>query len=371
MLNSLKRLDKKFLVMVGFIIGLPIIIIVFLAVIRGCGNVKITHENYEQKMISAFEKYINDTDKTPTEEGETLTVELSTLVEEGYIKSTQSLLDDDTCSGSVSVRRNGSSVEANNGGYLNYTVDLSCDGYVTVHLVDKLKEELTTEDSGLYQDGDGYIYKGKKPKNYITFFGINYRIMSIDKNGILKLVKSEPEAINRVWDNKFNVDTNRSSGKNIYKDSLILEFLLNDYDNVKKISIDAKPYIVAYNACIGRRSANDYSIDSAKDCAEVLEKQVISLLSISDYAKASLDSDCVGLNSLSCNNYNYLHGVASSTWTSNVSLDNTYEVLYLSDGRISQQNANTSNYYNIVIYIDGELLYTSGSGSLEDPYVIE
>lgn len=371
MIDALKKMDKKFLIIAGLIICLPIIIIMFLAIIQGCGNRKVSPEKYEEKMISALEKYIEDADKTPKKEGEILTVKLSTLVDKEYIKSTEDLLDDSTCKGSVSVRRNGASVESTKGGYLNYTVNLECKEYKTTHLVDKLKENIVTEESGLYQDGEVYIFKGNKVKNYINFFGYVYRIVSIDKDGVLKLVKSESEGTGRIWDNKYNTETNSSSGKNIYKDSVILESLLDDYANDRKIDSSARKHIVAYNSCIGKRSNINYSIDSSLDCSENLENQVISLLNVSDYAKASLDSECKDLNSYSCDNYNYLSGVADSTWTLNTSSDNTYEVIYLSNGIMDVQNANVRDYYNIVIYIDGNELYTSGDGSEKNPYVIE
>ena len=371
MVSALKRMDKKFLIFAGLIICLPILLIVFLAVIRGCRNTKISYDEYERKMVISFEEYLKDADKIPTEEGEYVTVKLATLVDKGYIKSTSDLIDDSSCSGSISVRRNGSSVESTNGGYLNYIVDLTCKNYKTTHLIDKLKEKIVTEESGLYQIEDGYIFKGNKPKNYITFFGHTYRIMSVDKNGILKLIKTEPEATNRKWDDKYNVETNRSSGKNIYKDSVILDFLINDYENPKKISSKAKEEIVAYDVCVGKRNSNNFAIDSSIDCSEKLQKQVISLLSVSDYANASIDPNCASLDSRSCNNYNYLYGVVSSTWTMNGSLDNTYDVLFLADGIMSSQIANTYSEYSIVIYIDGNRIYTSGSGSSDDPYVIE
>jgi len=370
MVNALKRMDKKFLIMAGLIICLPIVLIIFLAIIQGCGNNKITHEKYEEKMISALQNYAKDTDKLPTEEGEVLTVELSKLVSKGYLKSTEELLDDTTCEGSVSVRRNGSSIENNNGGFLSYTVDLKCKAYSTVHLVDKIKEEVTTEGDGLYKDNDSYIFKGKKVKNYITFFGQNYRIVSIDKDGVLKLVKAEAEMPEKLWDNKFNVETNRTTGKNIYKDSVMLDYLLNDYANPKKFTEQAKEYMIAYDVCTGKRSATNYEINSSIDCSEKLEKQIISLLNVSDYSKASLDPDCLNLKSLSCNNYNYLYGSASSTWTLNGPLENTYEVILLSNGLMELVNANTYNSYNLVIYIDGNHLYSTGIGSSNDPYVI-
>jgi len=177
--------------------------------------------------------------------------------------------------------------------------------------------------------------------------------------------------VTRIWDNKFNVETNRASGKNIYKDSIMLDYLLNDYVNPKKFTKKSKQQIISRDVCVGKRSINDLSIDITKDCSEVLEKQIISLINISDYARASLDPECKNLKDLSCNNYNYLYGIASSSWTLNGSADNTYEVAFLSDGITHFQNANTFMSYNIVIYIDGNQIYTTGTGSLNDPYVIE
>ena len=58
MLRALKSMDKKFLIMAGAIVGLPILLIVFLAVLRGCGDSKLSPEAYEEKMLTAAEKYM-------------------------------------------------------------------------------------------------------------------------------------------------------------------------------------------------------------------------------------------------------------------------------------------------------------------------
>lgn len=372
MVEALKKLDKKFLIIAGCIILLPIVLILFLAIIQGCSNRKITHEKYESKMISSFEKYLKDENAIPTNESETVKVELKELVEKGYIKSPEKLLGDDTCNGSVSVIRNGASIERNAGGFLNYTVNLECKDYSTVHLVDKIKENIVTDGTaGLYLVGEEYIFKGNKPKNYINFFGKDYRIVSVDKNGILKLVRNEPELTTRVWDNKYNVEVNHNYGKNIYKDSNILNSLLEDYSNGKKISKVAKSHVIGYNVCIGKRSSTDYSVSRDIDCSETLEDQVVSLLNISDYALASLDPDCNSIVSKACNNYNYLRNIASSTWTLNTISDNSYQVLYIASGLSEIQNANMYNEYNMVIYIDGNELYQEGTGSDLDPYIIK
>lgn len=371
MIDALKKLDKKFLIIAGCLIIIPILLIIFLAIIQGCSNKKINYSSYESKMITAATNYFKKNDLLPKEESDVKKISLSELVEGKYIKSSGKLLKDDTCTGSVTVRRNGSSIEENEGGFLNYIVDLKCKDYSTTHLIDKLKDNIVTEGSGLYKLENSYVFKGDSPKNYITFYGKNYRIMSIDSNGILKLIKVEPETTSRIWDNKFNTEVNYSYGKNIYKDSAILKYLISDYLNTKKINKSAKEHIVAYDACIGKRKSNDLSINKTTDCSEVLEKQVISLVSVSDYSMASLDSECKSIYSRSCNNYNYLYRVANSTWTMNAISDNTYEVLYISSGLARHDRANIYLGYNLVIYVDGNELYIEGSGTEKDPYVLK
>lgn len=371
MINALKKLDKKFLIIAGALIIIPILLIIFLVIIQGCSNRKMNYDSYENKMIAAAKTYFKKNDMIPTEEAKTAKVTLAELVENKSIKAPKKALKDETCTGSVTVRRNGSSIEKNDGGFLNYTVDLKCKDYSTTHLVDKLKENIVTSESGLYKENNTYIFKGDSPKNYINFFGIDYRIMSIDENGILKLVKTESESASRIWDNKYNTEVNHTYGKNIYKDSEILKYLKNDYFDPKKINKKSREHIVAYNSCIGKRSSKDYTISKEIDCSEVLENQVISLINVSDYANASTDPDCKSVNSMSCNNYNYLYLSASLTWTLNPISDNTYQVIYLSNGMMRIENASYYNEYNIVIYIDGNELYTEGSGTKEKPYIIK
>ena len=371
MVEALKKLDRKFLMIAGFIILLPIILIVFLALIQSCGNRKTTYENYEQKMIKASEKYLSKKNKIPTLESELVTVKLDTLVDEKYIKSPKKELKDDSCTGEVKVRRNGSSIETNNGGFLNYTVSLNCDKYQTVTLADKIKENVVTSESGLYKVGDEYIFKGDRANNYIKFFDKKYRIVSIDNNNIIKLVSSEQDETYRIWDNKYNIETNMNSGKTIFKDSVIRESLLSIYKNKRRISNEAREHLIAYNICTGKRNKSDDTISRSVDCSERLDNQIISLLNVSDYALASYDPDCVTLKSKSCRNYNYLSSIASYGWTINPVSENTYEVFTFDGGVIGYKEASSSNRYTFVIYIDGDELYQNGMGSENNPYIIK
>ena len=368
MVEALKKLDRKFLITFGVLILLPIVLIIFLAIIQGCSNGKMSYEKYQDKMISSLKSYLKN--DVPTEEGEFVVVNLNTLVEKGYIKDSKKALNDD-CSGFVTVRRNGSSIESNNGGFLNYTVTLNCNNYNTLHLSDKLKEKVVTSESGLYKVGDEYIFKGDNADNYIQFFGKNYRIVSMDKDGIIKLVDSNEQEQYSIWDNKYNSEIDKNYGKTIFKDSTILKTLLSIYDNKQKISKDSKAHIVAYDVCTGKRSKNDLTVSREVDCSTRLEKQVISLLNVSDFALASTDSECNSLESKSCRNYNYLYRVAPYTWTMNSISEDSYNVFYYVGGTAYYQKASTNNVFSYVIYIDGNELYQSGEGTKNNPYILK
>ena len=371
MVNALKKMDKKFLIFASLILGLPIVIIILLALLQSCKNSRISYADYEQKMISAAEKYVSEEKVKTLKEGETLEISLKKLISKEYIKSTDKLLGDNSCEGSIIVRKNGSTIEENEGGFLNYIVNLKCDSYETKTLNSSLMKNLTTEGAGLYESNGIYVFKGEDVKNYINFYGQQYRIMSIDENGLIKLLKAEAESLNKYWDVKYNTEVDNSFGKNIYADSSIIKELLTVYLDNKKISKSARKHLVSKNLCVDSRNLEDLTKDVKTECNNVLENQAIALIDVTDFASASLDVECVNIKSKSCRNYNYMKNLHLSTWTYVGVSNNTYDVYYLSNGIINSEHANKYLSYNIVIYIDGNETYISGDGSEKFPYVIE
>ena len=363
----LKKFDKKFIYICGILLGLPIILIIFLAMFRGCSS-GVSYSSYENKMVSAAKKYVKEKKKSPKIDGEVVTINLDDLIKDDYIKDPEKALEDNSCTGSVTVRNNGSSVESNKGGYYMYIPDLKCDKYKTTHIIDKLMEDVVTSKSGLYQVEDGYVYKGDKVNNYISFFDKKYRILSIDSNGILKLVKVSPEKSRITWDKKYNTESKKISGKNDYSDSNIIDELLTKYT---KMSEKQKQHMIGYNVCYGNRSLEYKNVDKANECYKTLENQFVSVMNTYDYAMASYDTECNKIAAGSCRNYNYLYNTLDTTWLMNGVLDNSYEVYYYATGTIETSNANASRKYNMVIYIDGNELFDKGDGSENNPYIIK
>lgn len=363
----LKKMDKKFLYICGGLILLPLLFIILLVAMRGCSG-KITYNLYESKMVNAAQKYFKKNDLLPKNEGEKISVSLDELVKNDYLKSADKSLKEKNCTGSVSVRNNGISVKENKGGYYLYIPNLVCDGYKSTTILDKLLENVVESQSGLYKTDDGYVFKGAKVNNYLSFFGKNYRIISIDNDGIMKLVKVDSEKVKVTWDNKYNTERNRISGKNDYSDSNIIDELRSKY---LKMAEKNKKHLIGYSVCYGNRSTQDRSVSKTYECSKKLDNQFLSILNTYDYAMASYDSECVKISSGSCRNYNYLYKTLETTWLMNGLIDNTYEVYYYSTGVIELSSANASKKYNLVIYLDGSELYTEGNGTLDKPYVIK
>ena len=370
MFQALKGVSKSALILLIMVVGLPILIIIILALLQSCTN-KSSYDKYEDKMITAANKYFTKKDLLPESPGESEMVTLDTLVTGEYIKSPEKALKDTNCEGYVVARKNGDVEQLSLTGKVEYNVYLKCDDYKSNTLYENIMTDLTTSGSGLYKDSKYYVYKGEDVKNYLKFYGKTYRIMSVDENQVVKLLSVNDGNYTRPWDDKYNIEVENSYGKTIYKDSFILKMLLDDYGTDRIISKEARQHIVSYDVCIGKRDRYDTSISWDIDCSEKLTNQVVSLMSVSDYARASLDPDCNSIEERSCGNYNYLYDAISNTWTTNAVMDSSYEVFYINSGTAQVGYASDYNPYNMVIYIDGNELVNSGSGSETDPYIIE
>lgn len=365
MLEALKNTNKKLLYTIILILIIPIIIIIFLALIQSCGNRKMTYSKYEEKLILATQNYLKAKDKLPVNIGEVSKVNLDTLVKENYVKSPEEAIGDSTCKGEVYARK----ITDEN---TNYIVSIDCEKTKENGKSLKLQilDNIVSSDDGVYKVENEYVYKGEEPNNYITIGSITYRILSMDENNIVRLISPRAESAPSSWDNKYNIDVDASYGINIYEDSVIRKKLQQKYESTKKDMVELKKYIIPYKVCVGKREINNNSISRQLDCKETLENQYISLINVSDYARASLDKNCTSTIAKSCRNYNYLKNVISSSWTMNVVSNNTYQAYYISSGMLNYRKLNTYSYYNTVIYIDGNEKIVSGDGSKESPYML-
>ncbi len=365
MLDKIKQIDKKFLMIGGVLIGAIVLVIILMVVIKLLAGPGKNYSKLEEKLQKAAQDYLKDNPESIPEEGSSIVLDAETIISAGNMSSMDKYVDD-TCTGYVTIM--------NNSGLSLYLPHIECTEYHTVHLSDKIIEDQLVEDpdnpyqGGLYQVGDEYIFKGKSVNNYISFGGLLWRVLRVDENGNLRVVKAEAESRKRIWDNKYNVDIKRSYGINDYQNSYLKEVLDANYKEIKDKN---KAHLIPHDVCIGKRSKNDLSLSYDIDCSEVLPGQYLSVVNTLDFPMASLDENCTYVGSGACTNYNYLYSTVTSSWTSIGSADISYEAFYIGGGYINTQRTNKNSAFHWLIYLSGQELYTSGSGTKDDPYVIQ
>ena len=361
----MKKLDKKFYITCGIILLIPIVFLILMFLLRGCTS-KISHEKYEELMVKKAKIYAKNHKMLPKENKHTI-IKLDNLIEDGF-KSPEKRLKDSSCNGSVEIINNSNSLLKDEQYF--YIPYLECDNYKTTYLKDHILNSLTESKSGLYKVGNEYIFKGDKVNNYISLYGEIYRIIKIDEDGNLKLIKEKwQDSYN--WDGKYNISKNEYVGINNYIDSNILDKLTNDYKIDKIINKKLKSIIIPHDVCVGKRVSTDLSLNTTTECNEKIDNQVIMLPSITDYTQASYDENCKQIGDLSCTNFNYMNKFIDTTWTVNTVSDDTSLVYYIDSLGPQLESASKYKKYNWVFYIDSEQLYQGGTGTVQDPYVIK
>ena len=361
--NVNKKLFKYMFIAIGTFVGILLIIGIVKLIV---GN-KLSYQKIEDKMQKAAVAYLNDKDtelSLPTG-NEVISIDVEDLVVNKNIKELSKYIKDKnvSCSGNVVVRKQ-------NEEYL-YIPYLDCgDAYKTTALKDYIidKQGIVTEGDGLYYLNNEYIYRGEYVNNYVSFAGQTWRILNIDADGNIKLLQDETKMRN-YWDNRYNVDAKASVGINNYELSRINKALNDLYDEI--FSADDKKYITNKNLCVGRRFVGDTTKDGQTECAEILENQKIGLIQMDEYLIVSLDSNCKKIRDGACQNYNYLSKYSESWWSITPNAVDTSNVYEIYGGIANTSNASITKLVRASVYLNNDIIYVSGDGSKENPYVFK
>lgn len=360
--NVNKKLFKYMFIVIGAFVGILLIIGIVKLII---GN-KLSYQKIEDKMQEATISYLKDDDidiELPSGD-EIITVKVEDLVANKNMKELSKYVKNDEikCSGHVIVRQQNSE-------YL-YIPYLDCgDAYKTSNLKDYIidKQGIVESGDGLYAINNEYIYRGEYLNNYVSFAGQTWRILKIDVDGNIKLLQNDTK-IRNVWDNRYNVEAKSSVGINNYELSRVNKALNGIYND---FSDNDKKYIATKNLCIGKRFIGDTTSDGKTECAELLENQNIGLIQVNEYIIASLDSNCKKVRDGACQNYNYLSKYSDEWWTITPNAVDTHNVYQITRGIINTSNASISKLLRPSIYLNSDVIYVSGDGSKENPYVFK
>ena len=268
--------------------------------------------------------------------------------------------------------------------------------------------------SGLYADTvtrGRYYYRGKNPNNYITFNNETWRILSIESNGTLKIIRYE--ALEDEL--KFDAAGNRSSSTSTYctnassdgcnawaatsnlvgtpssftqyspngntsdsttysgtvtNDSTMATYLNGTYYN--SLSSDAKSKVVqgTFNVSTpGGESDTETLETDAKQEKQYQWKGYVGLPTITEVLRASTRPQCNALDlgfplAYYCNNNNWLNG-SGMTISPIVDEGNT-KIWTMSS---MAETWRGSDYIRPVLHISSNITL-SGTGTQSDPYVI-
>lgn len=267
-------------------------------------------------------------------------------------------------------------------------------------------ENVVTEGDGLYEDEEGKcVFKGKNPNNYIRFNNELWRVISLEKDGTIKIMRNEStisqafdEANSRnenagtycansengcnAWttsDNFVNGDTNG----NVLKDSTLNTYLNSTYlDQIRENKIN----IATHSWNIGPITANnDDFVNQKNDEAKIKWNGKIGLISVSEYLNANSNANQCGTLSLNNNNIedciktNWIYDIApieGNTWTITPNEGDNYSIFVIqkleTPGNVHFINASATEAYVVPsLYLSEDTIINGGNGTKEEPFTID
>ncbi len=201
-------------------------------------------------------------------------------------------------------------------------------------------------DNGLIDNDDGtYTYKGNAIKNYVMYSGRMWRIIDIDQDKNIKMIREESDTlfIQEQADKYQNAPIRYwlENIKNVNNTGIYFKSLNNQYEYMEKTSL-----------CIDK-------IDNVEaiTCNSLYEEDYVTLLSLNDYKK-------IGGSKSYLNN-------EEDWWLATTNSNNQYWYV-ASDGGIQEGKIlGSSHGIRPVITIRNYTNLVSGTGTKSDPYIIE
>ena len=228
----------------------------------------------------------------------------------------------------------------------------------------------TTSGDGLYKDEyeEGrYIYKGKDVNNYITFNNETWRIVSIEPDKTIKIMRNAVLS-DRTWDDTNSNNWSRPATLNTYLNGSYLTGTLN---------ATAQSQIVAKDFSRGSVTYNDTSLSSSiEDENSKKWNGKVALITASEYIRSNSNQSSCGnmnqvYNSTTCKNTTWMFNY-TYWWTSTRITGNTSGVFYvISPGSVGYTYANIA-YITVrpSVYLSSDIKITGGDGSQNNPYQI-
>ena len=295
--------------------------------------------------------------------------------------------------------------------------------YNTITKADKYNSTSTpvlTSESGVYKteddDGESYYFRGKIDNNYVSFANNLWRIVRINGDGSIRLIHASDigtskfnlaRKVGYTYDNEsectkespcisdYNKETSAFANNKTATDSIVKTYLedwyinnLKDYDDKINLSnfcndttitstnaIENATYYGGHNRILklkqpSLKCPNPSTTDGGN------YKLKIGLLTADEINYAGLSYRQITTTSSNTSKIadktNYLY--YSRTWysmTPHRSNSTSSYMLYVSSGRMSNNDVTGSQYIRPVINLKSDIQITGGDGTETNPYVVE
>ena len=230
-------------------------------------------------------------------------------------------------------------------------------------------------EDGLYADEyepGRYFYKGANPNNYITFNNETWRIISIESDGSIKIMRNESIG-NRAFD---------SENSNAWETSDIKTYLNGEYLSTITTNQDK---IVPHTWSIGAVTSDNSDLADQINDENGTQSQLASvgMITASEYLRANTNTGRCG--NMSINNSNFstckttdwmLNIVPSSSylWTISPNASSSRSVFTVAGsnslaGSLASFLSINSDGVSPAVYLSSDITLT-GDGSSSNPYVI-
>lgn len=368
-MNFLSGINKKLITYIVIGAGAIILLIIIMVIISSIKGSRITPEVLETRLETAAEKYFADyPEQLPQNNGEIKSISSTTLVNDGYIKAFDKLLQKNyTCNGEVTVQKNGE--------FYLYSPNLDCgEDYKTIKLVDKIKTDnpIVVNNDGLYQMGSDLVFKGEKINNYISFAGQTWLIMRINSDNTIRIIEQDIEYTDEYWDDRYNIQRESNTGINNFEVSRVKDGLRKIYYETESYTDLDKEKIVFKRLCIGKRSEEEFNNTGSVECSVLTEEEEpFGLIQVNEFMLASLDKNCVYSFDGQCENYNYLSVLQKGTWSITADADTTHKAYKFYGYGFDLSNCSNTTGLRLVTNLSSQINYVSGTGTIDDPYVVE
>ena len=227
--------------------------------------------------------------------------------------------------------------------YMKYNKKSSNSSSKEVLAVTIQKKGIVSSKDGLYNDNGELVFKGEKVDNYLIYSNILWRIVRVNNDNSIVLVTDS-----KLTDLAYSSDTDSDFTK-----SYIMNWLNKNGQNtgILESKLNKKEEYLTYNTiCLD-------TVDNLNNitCHKKDNSKYVSILGIGDYLNSKVDDS-------------YMNNT-DSIWLYNSKKDN--KAWYITNGNLSNDKKQSMHGIKAVITLKNTIGSVGGSGTKEDPYLIE